>query len=88
MNINLIIISVASLVLLGLGGYLIHGYGQSKYHEGYTKAINEQTQAVIDSSNASAASLDRFINEANNLDNNTIDSKLLAIGIMRDYQNR
>lgn len=84
MKINLIVITVATLALTGLGFYIIGGYGNAKYQSGYDKAHNECKQSQLEGSDKARTILEKEMRDANKVQTVDIDNILHGLGILRD----
>ena len=88
MSSRLLIIGIGTLVLIGLGYYLINSYGQAKYDAGYAKANSEHSEAALTENTSESQALERISNETRNMSDDAIDSDLRTLGIMRDDADR
>lgn len=83
-----IITTVATVVLMGLGGLLIHKYGEARFEAGEASARTECSDSVLKSVNDGAKEFERIQNETQNLDDISIDNELYKLGIMRTHSDR
>ena len=83
-----IVTGIATIVLLGLGGYLIHSYGVSKYETGKAECRADNLESVTTINETNARELERIQDETYNLSDDAIDIELSELGIMRDYSDR
>jgi len=83
-----IITGIATVVLLGLGGYLINNYGISRYDTGKAECRADNLESVATINEINARELERIRNETNRLSDNDLDLELFNLGIMRDYSDR
>ena len=83
-----LITGIATAALLGLGGYLIHGFGDAKFKAGQSDAIADNAVAVITINETNAKELERILNETQNMSDSDIDADLRRLGIMREYSDR
>lgn len=82
-------ISIAAVVLLGLGGFLIHAYGKAKDTAGYNRAIAEYNAVSAKAGNQASKDLEGSQNEAKEYsDSGRIDDLLTGLGIMRKLEDR
>ena len=80
----LLSVSLAAVVLLGLGGFLIHKYGSAKYAEGKSNCEAAQLQVAADTANKDRAAFDRI--QGRKIDD--LDRAGAALGIMRPDEDR
>ena len=80
----LLSVSLAAVVLLGLGGFLIHKYGSSRYAEGNSDCQAAQLQVAQDTANKDRASFDRI--QGRKIDD--LDRAGIELHIMRPDEDR
>ena len=83
-----LIITIAALIIFGLGGVLIWKFGEAKDEAGYNRAIAESNAAASHAANQSSRNLERVINDTHHMSQNDINADLLDLGVMRNAEDR
>jgi len=78
-----IIILVAAIVLIALGGYLLRQYGAAQYDAGYAQAELDSANAATKAGNTAARKLEDIKKDVKKMSTSDIDNELRDLGIMR-----
>ena len=83
-----LVMCLAALVLIGLGGLLINRYGQARYDQGVSDTTAAQVAAADKANMEERKNLEDIKYETDNLDDASVDNALRSIGIVRRPEDR
>lgn len=83
-----ILLSIVTVITLGLGGYIINQYGSARYNTGYLEAEKKHLKTISQLNFNNSIELERLQNEVSDTSSNAIILELYNLGIVRDYTDR
>ncbi len=79
---------LAAVVVIGLGGFLIHGYGAAKFEAGYAKRAEEQSRVSNEAAKEAISIRDKVENDNRKKKDDGITAELRSSGWLRAKNDR